>query len=381
MTSVTFLMKDDPFGVDAGDTRVSRLMMEVAAEAFEVRGLALVQGSRGNGDRPIPLRIVPSPPRGPLTALRKNLLSPGRSLLHSYFRVPELTNLLREDAGDVVIAEQTFMAEPAIDAGLPDATTRLLVDTHALQSSVFAHRRSPPLRWIEARRSWRDEVRCVRAASSAACFGEDDLERLRGAGAERLRRLDLLLPPAQRPARSERPRALFFGGRYRWPPNQYALDRLLELWPRIAAEVPGAELVIAGRPAARERRIDDPSVTVTGYVEDLGELLSSSSILLAPVPIGSGVRVKVLDAARHGLPVVGTPEAVGSVGDYLPVRAARSDEDFQRAAVELLSEPERAREAGERLYQANRELWQAGFVHRQVANWIAGSEEAGGTGR
>jgi hypothetical protein len=129
--------------------------------------------------------------------------------------VPELTGAIREDPGDVVVAEHTYMAEPALDAGLPDLSTRLLINTHALQSSVFAQRRFPPLRWIGARRTWRDELRCVRAASSAACLGEDDLARLRAAGAENLRRLDLILPPAERPAAAERPRALFIGGRYR----------------------------------------------------------------------------------------------------------------------------------------------------------------------
>jgi glycosyltransferase involved in cell wall biosynthesis len=358
MTRVTFLLKDDPYGVDAGDTRISRLMIELAGEAFDVRTLALG-------------RDIPSPPRSSAAALAANLRSPGRSLLHSYFRASGLKEAIAADPGDVVVAEHTYMAEPALDAGLPDHETRLLIDTHALQSSVFAQRRFPPLRWIEARRTWRDELRCVRAASSSACLGQDDLDRLRSAGAGNLRRLDLLLPPAERPARSERQRALFFGGRYRWPPNQYALEKLLELWPRIAAAVPSAELLIAGRPATRERRVDDPSVTVAGYVEDLDELLASSSALLAPVPIGGGVRVKVLDAARHGLPVVGTHEAIGSIGDYLPVSEVTDDEAFVGAAIELLSAPERAQRAGERLYEANRELWDSGFVHRQVQDWIS----------
>ncbi len=376
MTRVTFLLKDDPFAVDAGDTRISRLLIEIAAEAFEVRALALGRADSTVAGAPVPLRLIPSPPRGPLTALQKNLASPARSLLHGYFRVPELSRAIRDQSADVVVAEHTYMAEPALDAGLPDATTRLLINTHALQSSVFAQRRSPPLRWIESRRTWRDELRCVRAATSAACLGKDDLERLRRAGAANVRRLDLLLPPAERPASPERPRALFFGGRYRWPPNQYALTRLLALWPRIGAAVPRAELIVAGRPAGRERPIDLPGVTVAGYVKDLDELLASSTVLLAPVPIGGGVRVKVLDAARHGVPVVGTPEAIGSIGEYLPVSAVGDDDAFCAAAIELLSAPASARSAGEELYEANRNRWEAGFVHDQVRSWIAA--EAGG---
>jgi polysaccharide biosynthesis protein PslH len=371
MTSVTFLLKDDPFAVDAGDTRISRLLIEIAAEAYDVQALALARDGARAADSPVPLTTVPSPRRGPGTALLKNLISPRRSLLHSYFRVPELVRAIRDDESDVVIAEHTYMAEPALAAGLPNEARRLLINTHALQSSVFEQRRFPPLRWLEARRTWRDELRCVRAASSTVCLGQDDLARLYEAGAERLRRLDLVLPPADRPARPERPRALFFGGRYRWPPNQYALEKLLELWPGIAKAVPGAELIVAGRPASGERSIDLPGLRIVGYVDDLDELLARSSVLLAPVPIGGGVRVKVLDAARHGLPVVGSPQAIGTIGDYLPVQPARSDSEFSARAVALLASVDRARQTGERLFEVNRGLWRSGFVHEQVTAWIA----------
>jgi glycosyltransferase involved in cell wall biosynthesis len=114
-------------------------------------------------------------------------------------------------------------------------------------------------------------------------------------------------------------------------------------------------------------------VKVVGYVDDLDELLATSSVLLAPVSIGGGVRVKVLDAARHGLPVVGTPQAIGSISEYLPVEPSASASEFSARAVALLSSQQRAREVGERLYEANRELWHSGFVHRQVQEWIAGS--------
>jgi hypothetical protein len=373
MTSVTFLLKDDPFAVDAGDTRISRLLMEIAADAFEVRAIALSRDGASAGDDPLPMTRVPSPRRGPIRALLKNLTHPRRSILHSYFRIPELVSAVRDDTSDTVVAEHTYMAEPALAAGLPSEARKLLINTHALQSSVFEQRRFPPLRSIEARRTWRDELRCVRGATSTACLGQDDLGRLEAAGVQRLRRLDLLLPPAESPADPERPRALFFGGRYRWPPNQYALEKLFELWPGIEKAVPGAELVVAGRPASGERSVDLPGVRIVGYVDDLDGLLARSSVLLAPVPIGGGVRVKVLDAARHGLPVVGSQQAIGTIGEYLPVQPAFSDSEFSARAVALLSSRDRVRQTGERLYEVNRGLWDSGFVHEQVTDWIGRS--------
>jgi hypothetical protein len=373
LASVTFLLKDDPFALDAGDTHISRLMIETAAESNEVRALILSADEELSGDAPIPTRSVAAPPRNFASALRSGITGQ-RSLLHSYFRIAALTDAIADDGADVLVAEHTYMAESALDARAAGAQSKLLINTHALQSSVLGQRRSPPgVAQLEARRTWRDELRCVMAADSSACLGQDDLDRLRDAGAERLTRLDLLLPPAARSAEAERPRALFFGTRYRWPPNAYALEKLLGLWPRISAAVPEAELVVAGRPGEREREVADTSVRVLGYVDDLDELMLSSSVLLAPVPIGGGVRVKMLDAIRHGLAAVGSPEAVGSIGDYLPVSAARDDDEFCERAIELLASPERAREQGAQLYEANRELWESGFVAKQVAGWISGA--------
>ena len=70
---------------------------------------------------------------------------------------------------------------------------------------------------------------------------------------------------------------------------------------------------------------------------------------------------------------------------FAPTRSDREKNQDLRASVEERY-PNRAdylqkvQEAGDRLYEAYRDLWRGGFVHEQVSGWIAGSEEAGGTG-
>ncbi len=371
--AVTFVTGSDPFDGDWGDKVITRLLIEAAAETATVRVVALSEAPASNARGPVDVAIVPKPPlRLPLAAARS--LARRRSVIHDYFRVPELTEALRGRDDPLLVAEHTYMAESPLAAGAGSpGGPRLLINTHVLESTVLAERRSPvsfAMR-LEARRTWRDELRCIRRAESAVCLGEDDLARLSGEGAHNVLRLDLLLPPAQRAAQAERPRAVFMGTRHGWAPNQDAFRRVLGLWPRIREAVPGAELLVTGKPARSEPHPSDPSVRVVGYVDDLDELLSTSTVLLAPVTIGGGVRVKVLEAARHGLPVVGTPAAIGTVGEYLPVSAAADDEEFVAAAVELLAQPALARERGNRLYDANHELWESGFVQKQVESWLA----------
>jgi hypothetical protein len=87
--------------------------------------------------------------------------------------------------------------------------------------------------------------------------------------------------------------------------------------------------------------------------------------------------VKILDAARHGVPVVGSRSAIGATQDYLPVVPARSDDEFVADAVALLGDAAHRRRRGQALFEANRALDERGFVEEQVADLLTGSRIPG----
>ena len=207
----------------------------------------------------------------------------------------------------------------------------------------------------------------MRAATKVAFFSDAESREL--GEVARGPRLDVTLPPAERPAPLSDPVAVFVGDR-RWPPNADALARLLRLRPRIADRAGAARLLIVGHPGPRERVTRDPTVSAPGFVEDLESLWRTAGVLLAPVGIGGGVRVKVLDAARHGVPVVGSPAAIGATSDYLPLAARASDDELLEAAAALLVDRGRRRAEGEALFEANRSLHERGFVESQVAELL-----------
>ena len=127
------------------------------------------------------------------------------------------------------------------------------------------------------------------------------------------------------------------------PPNRDALDWLLaEIWPEIVAQRPAARLVVIGEwSAATMKSKSGATVSFTGFVPDLASTLRGG-IMLVPVRIGSGLRVKILIALAQGVPVVST--RVGSEGllvqdgQELLVRTGASE--FAAAAVKLAREPE-----------------------------------------
>ena len=114
-----------------------------------------------------------------------------------------------------------------------------------------------------------------------------------------------------------------------------------EVWPRVRKAKATAHLTLAGSsPTAAVRRLaEDPSIEVTGRVDDMRPYLWRSAVAVAPIFQSRGVQNKVLEAAAAGLPSVVTR----TVGDGLPkevlpaCRVADAADAFAAAVIELLA--------------------------------------------
>lgn len=144
---------------------------------------------------------------------------------------------------------------------------------------------------------------------------------------------------------------LLFLGSMNHPPNRNAASFLLrEIWPRVRTAVPEARLVIAGKHASLidGYRREHANVEFPGFVEDLAELYRRTRVVCVPILAGAGTRIKILEAAAFGKPIVSTPAGVEGLGlvdeRHLLVRA--DPEAFARAAIELLSDSSRCRSLG-----------------------------------
>jgi glycosyltransferase involved in cell wall biosynthesis len=126
-----------------------------------------------------------------------------------------------------------------------------------------------------------------------------------------------------------------------WLPNRDATRWFLaEMWPEVRARVPGALLhLYASAP--------DVSSSVPEGVEthpapaDSREAFAPGAILAAPLRIGSGIRMKILEAWARGLPVMATPEAAAGLEaeDGRELLLAEDGPGFASALGRLASEP------------------------------------------
>jgi glycosyltransferase involved in cell wall biosynthesis len=118
---------------------------------------------------------------------------------------------------------------------------------------------------------------------------------------------------------------------------------LREIFPHIRAVRPHAQLRIVGQlnaPAAE--RIGHPAgVVLTGRVPDVRPYVARSSVFVVPLRVGSGTRLKVLEAMAQGIPVVST--TIGCAGlavtheEHLLI--ADSPTEFAAATTRLLADP------------------------------------------
>ncbi len=107
---------------------------------------------------------------------------------------------------------------------------------------------------------------------------------------------------------------LFFMGKLDYQPNAEALRFMSTvLMPALEREAPGRfRLLVCGGPVPRERF--HGSMICAGRVPSLAPYLRRADICLAPIPTGSGTRLKVLEYLGAKKPVVATAKAVEGLG-------------------------------------------------------------------
>jgi glycosyltransferase involved in cell wall biosynthesis len=194
----------------------------------------------------------------------------------------------------------------------------------------------------------RFERRVLRQVQAVVVFGERDRRALAAvAGPTPIVRIPLgtLLPERALDPLGGSPPSLLFVGSYRHPPNVDAARRLAwSIFPRVRKRAADVKLYVVGdEPPAELRRLADDSVIVTGCVPSVEPYLDRAALVVAPVRLGGGMRVKVLEALAAGKAVVASPLAIEGLDlvDGEQVVVAETDEEFCEATVRLLAEPER----------------------------------------
>ncbi len=157
-------------------------------------------------------------------------------------------------------------------------------------------------------------------------------------------------PPASISPDPEAP-SLVFLGNYRHPPNVHAAKFFAEeVMPKVTQRHPKARFLIIGShlPPELEKAAQAPNVEVTGFVDDFRPLLWQATAFVAPIFVGAGMRVKILEAMACGCPIISTKLGMNGLESDAGVHYlhAETAEEFAVAACRLIEEPTFGRSLG-----------------------------------
>ncbi|MCO5251425.1 MAG: glycosyltransferase family 4 protein [Candidatus Kapabacteria bacterium] len=137
---------------------------------------------------------------------------------------------------------------------------------------------------------------------------------------------------------------------FRWIHNVNAITWLIdEVMPEVVSSHPEVKFNIIGKgtPKQYENRTINRSEFL-GYVEDINQYMNRASFFVAPLFVGSGIRIKILEALAMELPVIATSVAAEGIPGTKEngIIIADNKSDFVAAIRHLLDKPDEARRLG-----------------------------------
>ncbi len=321
-------------------------------------------------------RIITCPPphRSIGQRLRQLLLSPMPDIAFRFYS-PQYATLLRE-----LILEEHFdlIQCEAIEIAcyLPLAkqwgTSKICFDTFnaeaELQRAIFLIERQNPRRWLHAiyaliqtRRIARYEKQLCRLADCVLAVSPEDASFL---SQYRDDQKTYVVPSGifvddyadiSTDISLKQP-SIVFTGKMDYRPN---IDAMLwftqSVWPHILRAFPQAHLYIVGqKPHASLAPLDGVNnIVLTGWVDDVRPYLQNASVYVAPLRMGSGTRLKLLEAMASGCAIVSTPLAASGLTAEIcaGMQITNTVEGFVEAITHLLNHPIERQHLGQRARQ------------------------------
>lgn len=327
----------------------------------------------------INLEIIPPPHRTRLDRLRDLLLSHQPDIARRFYDatfIDRLRELLEDNQYDLVQFEgiESVCYLPIVQQAQPRA--RLIFDTfnaeYALQQNIYRIDRRNPRRWLAALYSWiqvgrikRFERQMCRMADAVIAVSQEDARLLQQFRQDR--RIHVIPNGiwVDRYSASDtipHDKTLVFTGKMDYRPNVDAMLWFTEaIWPHIKAAVPEVKLYIVGQqPHARLDHLrEQPNIIITGWVDSVLPYLQLASVYIAPLRMGSGTRLKLLEAMASGCAIVATTTASAGLRAEMQaaMRIADDPTTIAQAILELLSDPEQRQQLRTTAFQNVRQYY------------------------
>ncbi len=335
---ITLLALDD-FGYDSPDTELSDLCANI--ETFRI------------------------PRRSKSQRLKTLLTTPQADLAHRLFSADlakRLHEILSTERFDLIQCEalETACYLPITKAAQPSA--KLCLDTfnaeYHLQRVIAGIDAREPKRWSMAVYSWIQAGRIANYERQMCALSDiviavspEDADLLRPFRADG--RVHILPSAISVDDYASHPQmvdlgahALVFTGKMDYRPNvDAALWLVNDILPLIRGRVPDVTVTLVGQqPSTRLNILSNiRGVVITGGVTSVVPYLSAAAVYVAPLRMGSGTRLKLLEAMAAGSPIVATTAAAAGLMPDAKAAMLIADgaQAFADAVIGLLTRPDK----------------------------------------
>lgn len=290
--------------------------------------------------------------------------------LDSPLLAQKLQTLLNVNRYDVVQIEGIEMANAWFNQKSKIENQKLIFDDHnaewTLQKTAYETDRQNFKRWHGALYSW-IQYHKLKRFERAVCLQADAVVAVSQPDADAIAQLDARIKPfvipngvdceyyAPAPERVAQPSSEWscvFTGKMDFRPNVDACVWFAdEILPLLRNEIPLAQVSFVGQKpndtmlALRQRA----GVTVTGFVPDTRPYIADAAVFVVPLRMGSGTRLKVLEAMALGKALVSTSFGVSGIEceNGRDVLIADDAPAFARVIATLMRDRDQARALGE----------------------------------
>jgi glycosyltransferase involved in cell wall biosynthesis len=221
----------------------------------------------------------------------------------------------------------------------------------------------------------REEHRRSSAYDRVIVTSDAERERL-GAARPDVTVVPNTLPSNGEPAEpAQAPPAILFVGSLDYEPNIDGLRLLVgEILPRVRAGCREASVTVAGRRPTSEvsALCRKAGAELVADAPSLDPLYRKARLVVAPIRLGGGTRIKVIEAMAYGAAIVATEAASEGLAleDDRNARLASDPAAFAAACVELLTRPETAGRLGAEAHETWRRYYRPEVARETITSLV-----------
>ena len=267
-----------------------------------------------------------------------------------------LDRLLRDERFDVVNLEFPYLGHCRLRQAPPGVRVpALVVDSHEIAYDLARQFAMAGAHWgrrLYAGANWRklkrEELRVYREADGVYLCSTADEQRLlkdiptaRTAVIPNAADVDYYQPRPLDPPSDGRT-VMYFGHLSTVPNIDGVLHFANDIWPRIAKAHPNAHFkIVGGRAPPSLLALAGSRVELTGFVPDLRKQLAAAAIVVVPLRLGGGTRLKIVEAMAMGKAIVSTSLGAEGIEAVSGSDILIEDEPaaFAKAVSRLLADP------------------------------------------